>query len=70
MSEKYDFPMKIILGESEKVVELKNIKESAVDNGLFELPDGYTAMEESQPVAEAKPEVTASNLSFEIIFAS
>ena len=60
MSGKYDFPIKIILGESEKVVELKNIKESDIDNGLFELPDGFTAMEESQPVAETQPKVTAS----------
>jgi len=60
MSGKYDFPMKIILGESEKIVELKNIKESAIDDGLFELPDGFAAMEESQPVAETQPEVAAS----------
>lgn len=60
MSGKYNFPLKIILGESEKVVELKNIKESTIDNGLFELPEGFTAMEEAQPVAETQPEATGS----------
>ena len=58
MSRKYDFPIKIILGQSEMVTELKNIKESAIDDGLFELPEGFSAMEESQPVTETQPEET------------
>jgi len=58
MSRKYDFPIKIILGESVKVVELTNIKETVIDDGLFELPDGFTAMKESQPVTETKSEKT------------
>lgn len=61
MSQKYDFPIKIILGKSEKVVELKNIKESAVDDGMFVLPEGFSLMEESQPVTETQPEETASD---------
>jgi hypothetical protein len=60
IAEKYDFPIKIILGEGEKIVELKNIDESAVDDGLFELPEGYLAMKESQPASETQPEPTKS----------
>lgn len=58
MSRKYDFPIKIIQGESERVVELKNVKESAIDDGLFELPEGYSVMEEPQPAAQTQPEET------------
>jgi len=61
MSKKYDFPIKIIRGKSDMVVELKNIKESAIDNELFEIPEGFLAMEESQPVNETKREEPASN---------
>ncbi len=60
MSGKYDFPIKIIHGEGEKVVELKNIKESTIDAGIFKLPNGYSAMEESQPVTQTQPEATKS----------
>ena len=45
MSHKYNFPIKIIRGQSEMVAELKNIKESAIDDRLFELPEGFSAME-------------------------
>ena len=56
ISQKYDFPVKIIRGDSEMVAELKNVKESAIDDGLFELPEGFSVMEEPQPVTEAQPE--------------
>jgi arginine/lysine/ornithine decarboxylase len=45
MSRKYNFPVKIIVSQSERVVELKNIKESAVDDRLFEIPEGFSPME-------------------------
>jgi uncharacterized protein YuzE len=45
MSRKYNFPIKIILVQSERFVELNNIKESAIDDRLFELPEGFSAME-------------------------
>jgi hypothetical protein len=45
MSRKYNFPLKIILKQSERVVEVKNIKESAVDDNLFEVPEGFSTME-------------------------
>ncbi len=58
MSPKYEFPVKIVRGKSDMVAELKNIKESPIDDGLFELPEGFSAMEESQPVTETQPEET------------
>jgi len=58
MSRKYDFPVKIIRGDSEMAAELKNIKESDIDDGMFELPEGFSAMEEPQPAAETVPEET------------
>lgn len=59
MSREYDFPVKIIRGESDAVAELKNIKESDIDDGLFELPEGFSAMEEPEPVTEVQPEKEA-----------
>jgi hypothetical protein len=60
MSRKHDFPIKIVQGKSEMVAELKNIKESVIDEVLFELPEGYSAMEESQPATQTQPEATTS----------
>ena len=45
MSSTHNFPLKIILKKPERVVEIKNIKESAVDDGLFEVPEGFSKME-------------------------
>ena len=61
MSQKYDFPVKIVRGDSEMVAELTNVVESAVDDGLFELPEGFSAMEETPPVTEAPPQETTSS---------
>ncbi len=55
MSRKYEFPVKVIRGESDVIAELKNIRESDIDDGLFELPEGFSAMEEPQPVTETQP---------------
>ena len=39
------FGLNKILNVSEMIAELKNIKESTIDDGLFELPEGFSAME-------------------------
>ena len=57
ISGKLGFPLRIVAhGPDEKLVELKNIEESIIDDALFELPKGFSAMEESQPKAEVQPE--------------
>jgi len=61
VSEKYNFPVKIILGKSEMVTELRNIEESEIDSLLFTLPDGYMIVQEAQPVVETKPEETTTD---------
>ena len=45
MSRKHEFPIKIILKKSERVTELKNVKESAINDRLFEVPEGFSPME-------------------------
>jgi hypothetical protein len=45
MSRTHKFPIKITLKQSERVAELKNIKETAVDDRLFEIPEGFSAMQ-------------------------
>lgn len=58
MSQEYEFPVKIVQGKSDVVAELENIKESDIDDGLFELPEGFSAMEEPEPITETQPEET------------
>ena len=45
MSDKYNWPMKIIRGDFEKVVELKNIEDKEIDNSLFEIPEGFSELD-------------------------
>ncbi|MCK5124627.1 MAG: DUF4412 domain-containing protein [candidate division Zixibacteria bacterium] len=56
VSGKYDFPLKIIAhAADDMVVELINIKEGAVDDALFAVPEGYTLIAEEQPPPPAEP---------------
>jgi hypothetical protein len=48
ISEKYDLPLKIIRGNSEKVVELRNIEEKEIDDAMFQIPDGFSVTKESE----------------------
>lgn len=48
ISEKYDLPLKIIRGDSEKVVELRNIEEKEIDDVMFQIPDGFSLKKESE----------------------
>ena len=48
ISEKYDLPLKIIRGNGEKVVELRNIEEKEIDDAMFQIPDGFTIKKESE----------------------
>jgi len=48
ISKKYHFPVKIInyiQGKEQMIFELKNIKETAVDPKIFEIPEGYKKKE-------------------------
>ena len=56
VSGKYELPLKIIAhSASDKLVELTNIKESAIDDELFAVPEGYAVMGEEQPQTPDEP---------------
>ncbi|MCP4566198.1 MAG: DUF4412 domain-containing protein [FCB group bacterium] len=56
VSSQHDFPLKIVAHATvDMVIELANIKETAIDDGLFVVPEGYTIMGDDPPAAPAEP---------------
>jgi len=47
-SDKYSLPLKMIRGESEQVVELKNIEEKEIDDAMFQVPEGFSIKKDSE----------------------
>ena len=47
VSDKYDLPLKIIRGDSEKVVELRNIQDKEIDDAMFQIPEGFSIKKEA-----------------------
>lgn len=48
VSDKYDLPLKIIRGNSEKVVELRNIQDKEIDDAMFQIPKGFSLIKASE----------------------
>ena len=47
-SEKYDLPVKIIRGNGEKVIELRNIEDKEIDDAMFKVPEDFSLIKESE----------------------
>ena len=48
MSDKYNWPMKIIRGDSEKVVDIINIEDKEIDDSLFEIPEDFSVLDKGE----------------------
>ncbi len=46
VSDEYELPLKIVRGDSEKVIELTNIEQKELDPAIFVVPDGFSKVEE------------------------
>ena len=60
VSTKLGFPIKIVThAQEDMILELRNIEETTIDDGLFEIPEGFSVMELPQPQAVVQPVETA-----------
>jgi len=60
VSSKLGFPVKIVThAQEDRILELRNIEETTIDDGIFEIPEGFSIIEAPQPQAVVQPEETA-----------
>ena len=57
---KLEFPVRIVThAQEDRIFELRNIKETTIEDGLFKIPEGFSNIESSQSQAVVQPEETA-----------
>jgi len=60
VSTKLGFPVRIVThAQEDRILELRNIEETVIDDGLFKVPEGFSVMEPSQPQTAVQPEEAA-----------
>jgi len=59
ISTKLGFPVRIVThAQEDRILELRNIEETIIDDGLFQVPEGFSVMEVPQPQEVVQPEET------------